>query len=95
MWLDARTSSASRLAPFLPPTAAPTQPCAHAPQVKECLEEHRNDDGFSADCKEEIVSMIERRVRDFKLDSRLRTACESDIYTTCAFYGVSLTSHFS
>ena len=30
-----------------------------------------------------------RRVRDFKLDFRLRTACEKDIFDTCAFYGVS------
>lgn len=32
-------------------------------------------------------AMIQRRVRDFRLDSRLRTTCESDIYTMCAFFG--------
>jgi len=33
--------------------------------------------------------MIERRVRDFRLDSRLRAACESDIFNTCAYLGDS------
>lgn len=31
--------------------------------------------------------MIERRVRDFRLDSRLRKACESDIFMMCAYLG--------
>lgn len=55
--------------------------------AKDCLEEHRNDDGFSEGCKDEIDGMIERRVRDFRLDSKLRGACESDIYAMCAFFG--------
>lgn len=55
--------------------------------VKECLEEHRNDDGFSESCKEEVDAMVERRVRDFRLDSKLRAACEADIYSMCAFFG--------
>jgi Golgi apparatus protein 1 len=33
--------------------------------------------------------MIERRVRDFRLDSRLRSVCEDDIFTMCAFLGDS------
>ena len=57
-------------------------------KVKDCLEDNRNKDSFSADCKEEVDAMIERRVRDFRLDSRLRTVCESDIYSMCAFFGV-------
>ena len=39
--------------------------------------------------QEEVDAMIERRVRDFRLDTRLRTACEGDIYSMCAFFGVS------
>jgi len=65
--------------------------CANMPpgqaRVKDCLEANRNEEGFSAECKEEIDSMIERRVHDFRLDSRLRTACEADIYSMCAFFG--------
>ncbi|KIY92688.1 Golgi apparatus protein 1 [Monoraphidium neglectum] len=53
--------------------------------AKECLEEHREE--LSEGCRSEIDGMIERRVRDFKLDSRLRTACENDIYDTCAYLG--------
>ncbi|KAG2498297.1 hypothetical protein HYH03_003558 [Edaphochlamys debaryana] len=56
-------------------------------KVKDCLESHRNDEGFSSDCREQVNTMIEQRVRDFRLDSRLRTTCESDIYNMCAFFG--------
>ncbi|GAX78146.1 hypothetical protein CEUSTIGMA_g5588.t1 [Chlamydomonas eustigma] len=59
-------------------------------QVKDCLEKNRNQKGFSSECKEEIDQLIERRVRDFKLDFRLRNSCEKDIYETCAFYGDDL-----
>lgn len=38
----------------------------------------------------QIDDMMERRVRDFRLDTRLRTACEEDIYTMCAYFGVSV-----
>jgi len=63
-----------------------------ASRAKQCLEEHRNDDGFGTPCKEELESMIARRVRDFRLDSRLRTSCEEDIYTMCSFSGEDLES---
>lgn len=39
--------------------------------------------------QEEVERMIERRVHDFRLDSRLRKSCEEDIYTMCSFSGVS------
>lgn len=55
--------------------------------VKDCLEEHRTEKGFGDECKSEINGMIERRVRDFRLDSRLRKSCEDDIYNMCAFFG--------
>lgn len=34
-----------------------------------------------------MESMIEQRVRNFRLDSRLRRACEGEIYDTCAYLG--------
>lgn len=33
--------------------------------------------------REELDSMIERRVRDFRLDSRLRRYCQDDIMSLC------------
>lgn len=56
-------------------------------RTKECLEENREE--LSSGCKEEIDSMIERRVRDFRLDSKLRQACETEIFNMCAYFGVS------
>ena len=55
-------------------------------RTKDCLEEKRDE--LSTACKEEVDSMIERRVRDFRLDSRLRTACENEIFNMCAYFGV-------
>jgi hypothetical protein len=34
--------------------------------------------------------MIEKRVRDLRLDSRLRSTCENEIFNMCAFQGVRL-----
>ena len=34
--------------------------------------------------------MIERRVRDLRLDSRLRSTCENEIFNMCAYQGVSV-----
>ena len=53
-------------------------------RVKDCLEENRLYPDFSPECKAEIDDMIQRRVRDFKLDFRLRNDCAEDIETTCA-----------
>jgi Golgi apparatus protein 1 len=53
--------------------------------AKQCLEEHREE--LSSSCRDEIDSMIERRVRDFRLDSRLKKACERDIGNMCAWGG--------
>jgi Golgi apparatus protein 1 len=58
--------------------------CADVPPgnaaAKVCLEEQRSD--LSSGCRAEIDAAIERRVRDFRLDSRLKAACESDIFDT-------------
>ena len=41
-------------------------------RVKDCLEAHREEPGFSAECKEEFEGMMEARAADFRLDSTLR-----------------------
>lgn len=56
-------------------------------RTKDCLEDHREE--LSSSCKDEVDAMVERRVRDFRLDSRLRTACENEIFNMCAYFGVS------
>lgn len=63
--------------------------CADVPagkaMAKQCLEEHREE--LSSKCRDEIDTMIERRVRDFRLDSRLKKACQRDIGNICAWGG--------
>eukprot|EP00798_Chlamydomonas_sp_ICE-L_P016764 gene16764-23039_t len=54
-------------------------------RVKDCLEDNR--ESLSAACRPEIDAMIERRVHDFRLDSKLRAVCESDILNLCAYFG--------
>ncbi len=34
--------------------------------MKDCLEAHREDPGFSAECKEEFEAMMEARAADFR-----------------------------
>ena len=53
--------------------------------MKDCLEEHREDEGFSAECKEEFEKMMERRAKDFRLDSNLRELCARDIDEVCNY----------
>jgi Golgi apparatus protein 1 len=38
-------------------------------------------------CRTEVDALIERRVRDFRLDSRLRGACAGTISQLCADLG--------
>ncbi|KAI8465216.1 MAG: hypothetical protein J3K34DRAFT_379960 [Monoraphidium minutum] len=52
-------------------------------EAKDCLISHRHDPKFDEGCREELDSMIERRVRDFRLDSRLRRNCQQDIVGLC------------
>lgn len=54
--------------------------------AKECLEEHREEEGFTQGCRDELDNMIARRVRDFRLDSRLQKVCEKDILNMCAWF---------
>jgi hypothetical protein len=57
--------------------------CPGNARVKDCLEAHRYDAGFSAECKEEFEKMMEARSQDFRLDSSLRDACAEDINLVC------------
>jgi len=58
--------------------------------VKDCLESHREDPGFSAECKEEFEAMMEKRAADFRLDSTLREVCADDIEAVCGYERDSL-----
>lgn len=58
-------------------------------RVKDCLEQHRLEEGFSADCREELESMMAERATDVRLDSSLRDACREDIVRTCGWQDVS------
>ena len=58
-------------------------------RVKDCLEQHRQEDDFSAECRDELESMMAERATDVRLDSNLRSACEEDIMRTCGWEDVS------
>ena len=52
--------------------AEPSIGYAGGARVKDCLEEHREDAGFSAECRAEFEKMMEARAADFRLDPTLR-----------------------
>lgn len=57
--------------------------CADVPpgnaRAKECLEDSREQPGFSPGCKEEVEKMMASRATDFRLDPKLRQLCADDI----------------
>jgi golgi apparatus protein 1 len=63
--------------------------CADVPpgnaRAKDCLEEHKDDEGFTAGCKDEIEKMMSERAADFRLDYKLREACADDIDELCEY----------
>nr|QOL01068.1 putative extracellular protein CSOL_002 [Pseudococcomyxa simplex] len=63
--------------------------CADVPpgnaRAKECLEDNREQPGFSPACKLEVEKMMESRAADFRLDPKLRVLCEEDIQHVCGF----------
>ena len=52
-------------------------------RVQECLEDNLEESAFSSECKEELENQIAKRVTDFRLDTALREACESDLKDVC------------
>ena len=52
-------------------------------RAKECLEQHRDETGFSAGCKEELELMMAARAADFRLDPKLKKQCKKDIQRVC------------
>ena len=48
-------------------------------RAKECLEDSREQPGFSPQCKVEVEKMMESRASDFRLDPKLRQLCADDI----------------
>ena len=73
--------------PLQPACLARDRRARHAggSRAKDCLEEHREDAGFSAECKEEFEGMMEARAADFRLDSGLSESCASDIEDICGY----------
>jgi len=45
--------------------------CAGNAAVKDCLEESREQEGFTPECKQELETMMERRAKDVRLDIAL------------------------
>ncbi len=43
------------------------------------MEDHMDDSGFSAMCKDELDATIEDRIKNFELDTGMRDACEDDL----------------
>lgn len=66
---------------------------AGSARVKDCLEQHRQDDGFSSECRDELENVMQERATDFRLDSSLRDACEEDIMYTCGWDDVCPCAH--
>uniref|UniRef100_A0A7R9V0N1 Golgi apparatus protein 1 n=1 Tax=Chlamydomonas euryale TaxID=1486919 RepID=A0A7R9V0N1_9CHLO len=52
-------------------------------RVQECLEDNMDQAKFSPQCKEELDGILASRVADFRLDTALRDACETDVEATC------------
>lgn len=50
---------------------------------QDCLEDSMDKNGFSSDCKEELDAQLAKRVTDFRLDTELRSACDSDLMSVC------------
>jgi Golgi apparatus protein 1 len=61
-------------------------------RVKDCLEDHKDEAGFSAGCKTEFEAMMARRATDFRLDAQLRELCAADIDAVCGYEKDSLDS---
>ena len=54
-------------------------------RVKDCLESHLDNSKFTAECKREFKTMMTQRASDYRLDAKLREACEADINTICNY----------
>ena len=74
----------------LSPTVTPL-PVQFCPDVqpgnaraKECLEENREQPGFTPECKAEVEKMMAERAADFRLDAKLKRLCAEDIDDLCA-----------
>eukprot|EP00879_Flechtneria_rotunda_P002629 GHRR01002831.1.p1 GENE.GHRR01002831.1~~GHRR01002831.1.p1 ORF type:complete len:772 (+),score=213.92 GHRR01002831.1:193-2316(+) len=51
--------------------------------ARDCLVENRNEKGFTQACRDELEAMLEARVRDFRIDSRLRKVCQQHMLDLC------------
>ncbi|GAB4823102.1 hypothetical protein N2152v2_010148 [Parachlorella kessleri] len=53
-------------------------------RVWRCLEDHRQQAGFSAGCRSYLESFMQRQSSDYRLNYGLRASCEDDIARLCA-----------
>mmetsp|Transcript_30967 Transcript_30967/g.72216 ORF Transcript_30967/g.72216 Transcript_30967/m.72216 type:complete len:1208 (-) Transcript_30967:301-3924(-) len=54
-----------------------------ARQIK-CLYDHTLNRTFSAECRTQVLDFAQRHLKDYRLDYRIRTKCETAIDTFCA-----------
>eukprot|EP00967_Tisochrysis_lutea_P013497 scaffold15088_cov20-Tisochrysis_lutea.AAC.6 len=56
--------------------------CVHQPLW--CLEKELDNTDMSKECKAEVEAVMSVQAKDFRLDTRLKGACEQDINALCA-----------
>ena len=61
-------------------------------RTKDCLEDNRDKPGFSTECKAKFEEMMARRATDFRLDSKLKKMCATDVEQVCGYEKDSLDS---
>eukprot|EP01025_Chloroclados_australasicus_P015793 TRINITY_DN17633_c0_g1_i1.p1 TRINITY_DN17633_c0_g1~~TRINITY_DN17633_c0_g1_i1.p1 ORF type:complete len:858 (-),score=130.26 TRINITY_DN17633_c0_g1_i1:623-3196(-) len=54
-------------------------------RVIACLIDSRQKKGFTKDCGDELVKVMQKRMSNFMLDPQLQKVCERDIFETCGF----------
>ena len=54
-----------------------------SPPLKCSLEDHREEEGFTPACRDEMEASIARRAADFRLDAPLRAACAGEVESLC------------
>lgn len=57
-------------------------PSGHA-RVIRCLQDHKGSSDFGKACKKEVTDFEHNMNRDYRLNFRLATSCEEDVYSLC------------
>jgi hypothetical protein len=48
-----------------------------------CLQDNKGESDFNSACKKELAAYEQKASQDYRLNFRLRTACQGDISTLC------------